>query len=671
MSTKHYLLTAKTCSKLDQKFLVISEDEFNDLPNKEDYIIDGPKDILDALFDKAEKLEELVIPHVRWSVMRDGHEPVGTFNNFVDGEFYKIVERGSYHSYWRYRRAMLVEAAFDKIANFESVASCNELDSICNVLYTDLNKSVYKENDTPDKLNSYMEAITEVRESMSEKSSAEMIDKYSEQFDDYPTPGENSSTKNEQKEQTSSKVVEEEQTEEKTVIPVIPGVRLMKLEYDTDSSQNTRDEIGLQLHHEIYNWVKSNKEIKSLLLCKNYVDVQKSKIKITMFPKDGAPIRIIYTPALNGNSYVVDIQGMIIAIKTQVMIELGCISKVSLDSVKSYDPRKQAVDVDCDHRSIPYEAKPERDMRNNLVLDEKEFGAVEEPIINTPIANVTEDDIGVLIDRIKDNTDNIIAIATDANYITSPDLRKAIGEFNVDPETLMWLSKHAVVMAKSIKLCAEAGSIKNISFETIQYMVLRCKKLKGITKISVKNIDYDKISLIVDDLLSKEFMRKDYFKSCVDNSMDDMNGCYIALKIANLIVSNYHGADIIKEINKLNSIGLSNRDSHIYMLSLMGVPSALLDAKNNTEANRLRAIKDVFNPENDYEYDFCDFKRDNPYKDLLTKIAKHYFSEKGNISLYDLLMNQYREYLSDDLVHALALRAVATQRTRYQRNKGK
>lgn len=664
MSTKHYLLSAKTCDKLTEKYLVLTEAEFDDLPNKEQYVVDsGPKDILDALFDKAEKIENIILDHVRWSVMRNGHDPAGTFNgNFVDGEFYKIVERGSFSSYWRYRRSMLVEAAIDTIANFKAAEAINELDSMCNVLYTDLNRSVYENDGKP--LTAPVTNLSAVDEN--ENKSQTQQNDFAKIWEE--TVARENTTKKLETEQlsTDQKQLEEyhesetQNITEEVATSIIPGIRLIKLEYAVNSSQDIRNTIGLQLHNEIYNWVKVNKEIKNLLLTKNYVEVYKSKIKIKMYPRNGVnPIPITYTPSLNGDSYIVDIQGMIVAIKNQVMMVLGDKIKVSLDTVgSSYDPRPEAIEIDHNHKSIPYDAKPERDMRGNMLLEEKELLHIEAPKITTPIASVAEDDIGVLLDRIKDNTDNVLAITIDNDYILVTDLKKAIGEFNTDSETSHWLCKHAVAIAKSIKMVTEC-TIDNISFETIEYIVQRLKGIRGFQKFSINNIDYDKISLIVDDLLNKEFIGKDYFKSCIKDA-DDRTFCHIALKIAGLIASNYHAVDIVKEIDNLKSVGLTDRLSHVYMLSLLGVPCALLDTVISTECSRARALATVFNPESDYEFDFCNIKRNIPYMEIMIKIAKHYFNEKGNISLYDLLMNHYKEYLSDGLVQALALRAINT-----------
>ena len=150
-NNKYYVLTAKTCTTLDQKFGVISKQELDILSedSKEKFIIEGPMDQLGALILKDEKIKDMIIHHVRWSIMREGYNPPGTFNGiFVDNEDYLVVERGGKENWFTSKRGFLVQPGLLTSDSMAIHRLNNELDKHVSVLYTDLCEKVYAEGDS-------------------------------------------------------------------------------------------------------------------------------------------------------------------------------------------------------------------------------------------------------------------------------------------------------------------------------------------------------------------------------------------------------------------------------------------------------------------------------------------------------------------------------------------
>lgn len=653
MSANHYLLTAKTCSKLTEKYLVVSENELSSIDTSI-YYVDGPKDLLDALIEKAEKIENLVIPHVRWSIMRDGHKPLGTFNGtLVDGEFYKIVEYGNFSSYWRYKRTLLTEASDESIREFKNAEFANTLNKICNTLFTDLDSEDYNSPDAihvnmdkdyldlPPKTESSEENV-ETKDELEVEEEKTIFDEYEDPFEDSPTCREDSHS--EDKSQSS------EQSEEKEMelveIPI--GVSHLFIQYPADASKHMLNTIAADIREEIVNWKRSIPELNSIKISKLWVTTRKTVTLIEFTIKSTSKeVEVEYIPLYNeeGKVYTIHLP-VLFALVNDKLIKGEKMEKetIKLDEVSSYnDPRPQHVGVECENVSIPYEAKPDRDMRNNIVL-----GDILEP--DTPISSgqtglvglsATEDKMGPILDRIKMVPDAILSYkaTTGKRYMVIPDIERVIGEFNLDAQQSTRLQNSIFTIAKKFKTINEFQG--EINQENILELILNFEKFGSYHRIDVQRpIDLDRLLFFVNSFISKEFMDNNFFKDNINTDNDEGLVTAASLIVFTYIDQNVPSISIKDLMAQLTDIGLSP-DNVQLMLAAAGFPEQMLfnsiKLKNSSSAMRVLFHKDKTIATED---DFLNVARRKAGFDEAEKLIKEYYKDNDTRFVDVVLRNK-------------------------------
>ena len=684
MSNNYYVLTAKSCTKLEDKYSVIgpvTSTEAKEL--SKEFIVEGPMDQIDAMITKDDHLKDLIIHHVRWSVLREGLTPPGTFAGvFFDNEKYCVVEKGGKRNFFKPKRGFLTGMQLSEVTELAEAATNNTLHKMASILYTDLDEKTYQEipnilktYTAPEKKDEEIHLPVEVEDNASETTTLEdpstieatEVEPIEPELVIEPkfpayVYGVYGIVDDEGAEE------EVENTVDKTEV-IIPGISCKSISYNKKQDKWEKNATGAQVHRELISWLKNDADVSGIRFTKIWVDLKGPKVIVNMV-SFAQKVVVNYIPRTKGKSeYTIDMKEFITMVKEAIM-KSGLVltdkkgnEVVRLDDIGS-DPRSQSVCIECDHRDIPSYQKPERDMRDNLVLEEKTMDPV-----NIPDFDPSEYTVGQILDRIKVCykeflKDNIINL----QYVSKDMLGKIIGPHSFKYTVSTWFGSNCNSLAKKIDAILKYDG--SFDEEVIMHMCMNYDKLKGFG--SVKKdlvIDLDRSFALTKAFLNKEFMNDKFFANNIKND-DELILVTCASSIASNYIEtvlNYGGLPTVSIQDAYDTIKnefkLKDENNIFALMHSAGFPKAAIYSYCSADFKPLYKTYDfdkVFSKESDIsEEEFCAVNRAPKYWKQAEPIVRHFFREGTKLSLYDIIAKYYSKVVNDDIISAIVTRSAS------------
>lgn len=689
MSNNYYVLTAKSCTKLEDKYSVIgpvTSTEAKEL--SKEFIVEGPMDQIDAMITKDDHLKDLIIHHVRWSVLREGLTPPGTFAGvFFDNEKYCVVEKGGKRNFFKPKRGFLTGMQLSEVTELAEAATNNTLHKMASILYTDLDEKTYQEipnilktYTAPEKKDEEIHLPVEVEDNASETTTLE----------------EPSTIEATEVEPIEPELViepkfpayvygvygivddegaeeEVENTVDKTEV-IIPGISCKSISYNKKQDKWEKNATGAQVHRELISWLKNDADVSGIRFTKIWVDMKGPKVVVNMV-SFAQKVVVNYIPGTKGKSeYTIDMKEFITMVKEAIM-KSGLVltdkkgnEVVRLDDIGS-DPRSQSVCIECDHRDIPYSQKPERDMRDNIVLEEKSMDPV-----NIPDFDASEYTVGQILDRVKVCYKGFLKGSYLLPYVTIDTLNKNIGVHSFTDNT-QWFRNNCNALAKRIDILLNYEG--KFDEEVILYMCMNYNRHKGLTSMR-KNVDLDRVFDLTKAFLNKEFMNDKFFT----NNIKDQDELYlvtcasvIAVEYASSIMDRGVPTARIQDMYNTikNDFGLDDKNAFILMYNA-GFPTSAIYSFVDYQSSGLNKAYDfngVFSKNPTIGEDsFYKFKLKPALWDKAEPIARRFFNENPRISMYEIIKKYYSDVVTNDIMDTIVNRAT-TARVNYNDKKRK